>query len=85
MIAHVTFDAYASAYEINGELYYLKNKPEIQSLRLLSKKEGDGAKYCLEITVDDEAVDVVKKEIDRAKSMYASEVSNLKMVFYAAV
>lgn len=85
MIAHVTFDAYASAYEISGELYYLKNKPEIQSVRLLSKKDGEGAKYCLEITVDDGAVDALKTEIDRAKSMYASEVSNLKMALYAAV
>ena len=85
MIAHVTFDAYASAYEINGELYYLKNKPEIQSLRLLSKKDGDGAKYCLEITVDDESIDSVKTEIERAKSMYSSEISNLKMVIYTAV
>ncbi len=85
MIAHVTFDPYASSYEINGELYYLKAKPEIQSVRLLSKKDGEGPKYCLEITAEDEAADTIKKEIDRARSTYSSEISNFKMVTYTAL
>ena len=85
MIAHITFDAYASGYEINGELYSLKSKPEIQTVRLLSKKEGEAPKYCLEITADDDATETIKKEVDKARSMYASEISNLKLVFYSVV
>ena len=85
MIAHVTFDAYASAYEINGELYYLKSKPGVQSVRLLTKKEGEGPRYCLEITAEDAAAEDIKKEIDRAKSMYSSQISNLNYVTYTAL
>jgi hypothetical protein len=85
MIAHVTFDAYASAYEINGELYYLKSKPGVQSVRLLTKKEGEGPRYCLEITAEDDAAEEIKKEMDRAKSTYSSQVSNFKYVTYTAL
>lgn len=85
MVAFITFDAYASAYEINGELYYLKSKPEVESVRLLSRKEGEASKYCLEITAADSADEMIKKEVERAKSMYSSEISNVKLVTYSTV
>ena len=85
MVAHLTFDAYASAYEISGELYFLKSKPEIESVRLLSKIEGDAPKYCLEIVVDDAGLEALQKELERAKSQYTAEISNAKLVIYKVV
>ena len=85
MVVLVMFDAYVNAYDINGELHFLRSKPEIDGVRLLSRKEGDAPKYCLEITAQDGAEEMIKKEIDKARSAYASEVSNLKLVTYSVV
>lgn len=84
MTIHLHFDAYASAYQIDGELYFLKSNPDVTSVRLLSKSDGNAPAYCVDVEVKDEAVDTVKSQIESVTKQYASEIANVSIVVYAS-
>ena len=77
MKVFVEFDAYASDYEIKGELGGVRGMDGVVSVTLLRKVAGDGPRFCLELEVADDKIDPVTERMNRYRDQYAGQISNV--------
>ncbi len=84
MKAMVMFDASASSYEIQGELYQVRSIPGVKQVSLLRRLGGEAPAYCLERAVDAAAAAGLAAQVEAAGSRYGGYVSNLKLITYAS-
>jgi hypothetical protein len=83
MTVFVFFDAYASSYEIKGEIGTASSMDGVESMTLLQKAEGDAvAAYCIEMKVTDEKTEEVMQRIKSMAAQYSGYVSNFKVMSY---
>jgi len=85
MKAFVEFDAYASDYEIKGELGGMRGIDGVASVTLMRKVSGEGPRFCIEIDVADDKVESVTEKLNRYQSQYAGQISNVAVRTFSPV
>ena len=85
MKVFVQFDAYASDYEIKGELGGMRGIDGVVSVTLMRKVSGDGPRFCIDVEVADDKVDAVTEKLNRYQSQYAGQISNVAVKAFSPV
>ena len=85
MTTLIQFDAYAMDYEIKGEIAGMNGIDGVHSVTLLRKTTGDAPQFCIELQIADDKVEPVREKLERYRSQYAGQISNLKMTGYTVV
>ena len=81
----VQFDAYASDYEIKGEIGAVKAIDGVNSVTLMRRVSGGAPLFCLELDVADDKAPTATEKLESYKSQYAGQISNVSVLAYAAV
>ena len=86
MTIFVFFDAYASAYEIQGEVGGLFGTASGVTMTLLQRQAGDcPTSFCMKIEVDDAKAQAVLQQATDLVARYPGSVSNVRIMMYKAV
>ena len=82
----VFFDAYASAYEIQGEVGGLFGAASGVTMTLLQRQAGDcPTSFCMKIEADAAKAQAVMQQAGDLVAQYSGTVSNARIMMYKAV
>ena len=79
------FNAYASDYQIKGELSQLGSLPGVNSYELLGKVSGDAPNFCLVLDVADDQASAIEARMKQISANYSGEVSKTSITVYKVV